>query len=169
MFSIPSLPTDNLYKLIFISSIVLYIYTDYRLQGLDVELSKDEVAMDSVKYTQTEINRVDSIKNIEMKKTLNQLDLELNLLEKEESNLSKQRKIATAQYKLLATKLAQQKEKRKTLYRTADSLIAKLNEDNLRALIYESKVRNRIAHYKQIINDSNLYKWLSAFLFTIGS
>lgn len=169
MFSLPSVPTDNLYKFIFISSIVLFIYTSYSLQNLSIELSKEVVALDSTFITFQGNERLDSIKLNRTKEKIKEWATSLESIEKEQNILIKQKKSQTPQYKSVIAKYS-------ILHKTLiaeqviqDSLKDKSNQDEIKRLINRSKFKSRMRLYKQTLRDADLYKVISLILFFIGS
>ncbi|QPH37905.1 hypothetical protein [Pedobacter endophyticus] len=61
MFSLPSIPTDSLYKFLFIGGLVLMIYSVYTVQNQNTRLARQKFTVDSIRILQRTYFKLDSI------------------------------------------------------------------------------------------------------------
>jgi len=167
MFSLPNLPTDSLYKFVFISGIVLYIYSTYLLQNQNAELSRDQIEIDSVKWTQKEAIRIETLKSNRAKDNVNELVSEINKITKEVALIEQSKKNPKNPNEMLNDMLAL-KAKLLVVRAKNDSITTNINKLEVNAQIHSAKMNARLNKYEETLDDTRDYRTFAIVLFFAG-
>ena len=122
MFNLPSLPTDNLYKFLFLAGLVLLIYSFYVQDVYTKDVVSAHNSADSLKATALERARADSVyinrKLKDMKESTSSLDDDIAELQ----DLLNTNKTGTVRFKQLFNNVKKTQAELSVSRRTLDSL-----------------------------------------------
>ena len=169
MFSLPSLPTDNLYKFVFLAGLVLLIYSFYVQEHHQDELTNTNKSLDSLKTTVAEQTRENSVVTQRKVKTVNDLITTVNENIKDLERLTKSHQTHTKKFKILYEELENRQAALLTTQHSLDSTSTILGRASVDFEIEATKLITKQVYGELRAKQHEIYFWIGLATFILGA